>query len=560
MTDVDTRTPQVEVLEGAIRHTADRPLIAGPVLVDLLQDVVPRCNDLLIVGVPDAQVLQALYPIARVSTVLSLSYDDAVTTAAQAPSGTRVVAGSVAAFAQQGTARFDAVVAIDGVDGIAGRDGLPLGWAQSLHLLRTQLRAGGMLLVGAGNPSSLDALLSVGRAPRGADRVQQSTATDPTRPTSAAQLDRALQDEGFAVTEVHCGFGVPDALHALVSSVALNAGGPGTVTTAVVEDALTTSAPEPRVLSPTALVDRLATARALPAAASAWLAVAGGHGRSVYLRSTRAAIWLDSSEQGLVTGGAGADLLPAVLPTTANVEQLLLGQIARAELNDFRALAARLGSWVRESAATLQGTALAFDDLYPSGETFATGLGLGSRAREQTSGSSAQLLARAWRRFGARLESSSMRSPWPDSLTAEQLVQLWLGMSGVESTASQFERDPDHGPADQEQNDLRSQLERSHADHDELATVREQLRVVTALLAARDSALQVRETRIRELRSTVLLEHRNREETEADLAKVRSGRTYKIARRATTLTNPRALAKATLARADSAIRAVRRMR
>lgn len=563
MTEIDTRTPQVEVLEGAIRHAAEQPLIAGPVLVDLLQDVVPRCEDLLIVGVPDAQLLSVLYGIARVTTILSRSYDDAAATAVQAPAGTRVVAGSIGAFTAQGTSRFDAVVAVDGVDRISGHDGLSLKWTRSLHLLRSQVRPGGMLLVGAVNPFSLDALLSASALPRGVDRVLQTTATDRTRPTSAAQLEQTLRDEGFPVTEVHCGFGVADALDTLVSRAALDAGGRGTLSTTVVQDALQASVPEPRVISPTALVDRLATAHALPTAASAWLAVAGGHGRSVYLHRARpvgagqsgATTWLDSSERGLVTGGAGAALLPAVLPTTANVEQLLLDQIARADLEDFRVSAARLGSWVRESAATLEDTALVFDDLYPLGESFTTGLGLGNHAGDFTSGSSDQLLARAWRRFGARFQDSTVRSPWPHTLTPGQLVQLWLGMSGVDSAES-----APHDEVHPEPGDLRSQLERSRADHDELARAREQLEVVTALLAARDSALQVRETRIRQLRATVLKEHEERERSAADLAKVRSGRSYKIARSAALLSNPRALAETALGRADSTIRAVRRMR
>ena len=547
-----------DVIDGALRATHDRPAVAGPVLLDLVADVLPQSDTLLVIGATDAGLLPTLWRLGRVVTVLVRSHDDAERIAAEAPDHVRVVAGALAVFAAQDATSYDAVVALDGLDRIGGLDAATTDWAETLHVLSRQLRPGGTLVVSAPNPARLDELLVAPRVPDAADRELEPARHDPSRPAAVGDLEAALAAEGFPVTSVHCGFGDPRDLRTLVSVGALAGGGPGTVTTTVVQQALE-HLPGPQVLSAGALVQRLALAGSLPAAASCWIAVAGGRGRSAYLRDGDGTVWLDAASDGLVTGGSSRRLLPATLPQTPTVEHLLLEHVALAQTEEFRSLAARLGSWIRESAASFTGGSVAFDEIHPVDAGFAPGLSLQDRPEQGSAASSAVLLDRAWRRFARRLRESAYENPWPATLLTDQLIELWLGMSGVMEPVLDGEAPPLPAPA----HDLRSTLERARRDHDQVEAMRAELDVTTRVLADRDTALQLREARIRGLRQDMLLEIETRDEALAAAAALTAGRTYRLARRAAQiadLRDPKKLARVALKRADGAIRAYRRMR
>ncbi|MBO1755625.1 hypothetical protein [Allobranchiibius sp. CTAmp26] len=547
-----------DVIEGALRAVHDHPVIAGPVLLDLLSDVLPQSDSLLVVGATDPALLPVLWTLGRSVTVLVRSHDDADRIAAEAPAQVRVVAGSLAAFAVGDHASYDAVVAVDGLDRSGDLAGAATSWAEALHLLCGQLRPGGTLVVGARNPARLDELLAVPAAPDAAERELAPAGQDASRPAAVGDLEAALAAEGFPITSVHCGFGDPRDLRTLVSVRALADGGPGTVTTSVAQRALERTA-GPRVLPPAALVQRLSLAGSLPSAAAGWIAVAGGRGRSAYLRDGDDAIWLDSSTDGLVTGGSSRRALPVTLPTSPTVEHLLLRHVALAQTEEFRSLAARLGSWMRESAASFAGGPVDFDDIHPVDDGFAPGLGLGDRPEHGASASSPVLLDRAWRRFAHRLQESAYEHPWPATMSTEQLVQLWLGMSGVLEPVVDAQAPPLPALPD----DLRSALDRARREHDLVESLRAELDTTTRVLADRDTALQLREARIRGLRRDLLTEIEGREAAVAATAALKSGRTYQLARRASQvadLRDPKKLARVALKRADGAIRAYRRMR
>ncbi|NYJ73947.1 hypothetical protein [Allobranchiibius huperziae] len=547
-----------DVIEGALRAVHDQPVISGPVLLDLLSDVLPQSDSLLVVGATDSALLPALWAQGRSVTVLVRSHDDAGRIAADAPGNVRVVAGALAAFASGEGASYDAVVAVDGLDRTGALDGTPTTWSQSLRLLCGQLRPGGTLVIGARNPARLDELLSVPSARDAAERELEAAGHDHSRPASVHALESSLAAEGFPIASVHCGFGDPRDLRTLVSVRALADGGPGTVITSVVQRALD-QADGQRILSAAALVHRLSLAGSLSAAAAGWIAVVGGRGRSAYLRAGDDAVWLDRSTDGLVTGGHDTRDLPATLPTSSTVEHLLLQQVALAQTEEFRSLAARLGSWIRESAASFATMSVYFDQIHPVGDGFAPGLSLDHRPTPGSSASSAVLLDRAWRRFAHRLREAGHENPWPATLSTDQLVELWLGMSGVTEPVLDGEAPP-LPPAPE---DLRSTLERAHRDQDLVATMRSELDTTTRVLADRDTALQLREARIRGLRRDLLDEVEKRDEAVAATAALTAGRTYRLARRASQvadLRDPKKLARVALKRADGAIRAYRRMR
>ena len=547
-----------DVIDGALRATHDRPAIAGPVLLDLVGDVLPQSDALLVVGAADPALRATLWTQGRSVTVLVRSQDDAARIAAEAPDHVRVVAGALDAFATEDEASYDAVVALDGLDRTGDLDAATTDWAQTLHVLCRRLRPGGTLVVGAPNPARLDELLVAPRTPDAADRELEPARHDPSRPAAVGDLEAALAAEGFPITSVHCGFGDPRELRTLVSVSALADGRPGTVTTTVVQRALEHLS-GPQVLSADSLVQRLALAGSLPAAAACWIAVVGGRGRSAYLRDGDGTVWLDTADDGLVTGGSSRRLLPATLPQTPTVEHLLLEHAALAQTEEFRSLAARLGSWIRESAASFTAGSAAFDEIHPVGAGFAPGLSLSDPRQEATSASSAVLLDRAWRRFERRLRESAYENPWPATLSGEELVHLWLGMSGVLEPVMDAEVTTPAAPPE----DLRSALDQARRARDEVASIRAELDTTSQVLADRDTALQLREARIRGLRRDLLTEIENREAAVAAISALKAGRTYQLARRASQaadLRDPKKLARVALKRADGAIRAYRRMR
>ena len=576
-----------DILDGTLRGMHDTPSIAGSVLADLIFDACPARESLLVVGPCDQCALDALIALARSVTVLVRSHEDAASMRKRVPSHVHVVAGALASFASGETTGYDTVVALDGLDrtgvlddaraaagvefatsmGVAA-DTTPT-WADSLNLLCGLLRPGGTLVVGAHNPARLDELLTAPGPRDPADPVDRElhiAAAEPTRPGSVHELQTALNSQGFPITSVHCGFGDPRRISTLVSIGALATAAPGTVISMLVEHALQEGRTEQKgVLGASELVRRLSLAQSLPAAAAAWVAVCGGRGRSVYVQDRDGdSLWLDSAERGFVTGGTTRRVMPATVPQSPNVEHELMRHLSLAQMQEFRLLAAKLGSWVRESVASFDGLPVNFDGVHPVSDSFTPGLTLsggdGVTAEHDSSDSSAVLLDRAWRRFAHRMARSGHPSPWPAALSTDQLVTLWLEMSGVHDAPI---HDPHPAPIPAPLSDQRSILQQAGRDHEEVAVLQAQVTALTRLLAHRDKALQLREARIRDMRRTVLIENEKREAAVAAIATLKAGRTYRLARRAAqaaALRDPRRLARGAVKKADGGIRAYRRMR
>lgn len=557
----------LRVLPGAHRACCEPAAVAGPVLSALLADVVPKSESLLVLGPVAAETLQILLERARTCTVLLRSHADAqqLTENATATPALHVLAGSLAAFAVQDSRLFDTIVAVDGLERTAELGGEPVSWADAFACVAARLAPGGTLVLGVANPARLDTLVTV---PAASDRTA-SVCDDSTAPTSLQALHASFTDQGFVVPAVHCGFGRADDLQTLLSADALGDGGPGTVLPALAQRAIEHDcADRPRVLAPATLVRRLSLAGSLPAAASRWITVVGGRGRSAYLQDGADVLWLDRAGSHLVTGGAATRALPAAVPTSASVEHLLLQQIGTAQTEQFREIAAGLGVWMRESVASFTGDTIVFEDVYTDAGGFVRGLGLdqdGHYSSSTSSTSSTGLLTRAWRHFAVRLADSEYINPWPDTLSTGQLVSLWLEMSGVPEGASDAVDDvgDDAATMPAPVEDLRSRAEHTEQALERAETLRAEMDVMAQLLADRDMSLQLREARIRRLRVQVVQQNALREEAVAKGAALSAGSTYRLARRIDQLRDardPKKMARAALKRADGAIRAYRRMR
>lgn len=552
-------TTSLRVLPGAHRGFCEPAAVAGPVLRALLADVVPKSDSLLVLGPVAAQTLQILQGRARTCTVLLRSHADAqqLTENATATPALHVLAGSLAAFAAQDSRLFDTIVAVDGLERTAELGAEPVSWADAFACVAARLAPGGTLVLGVVNPARLDTLVTV---PAAADRTA-SIFGDSTAPTSLQALHASFTDLGLVVPAVHCGFGRADDLQTLLSADALGDSGPGTTLTALAQRAIERDcADRPKVLAPATLVRRLSLAGSLPAAASRWITVVGGRGRSAYLQDGADVLWLDRTGSHLITGG-GTRAVPAAVPTSTSVEHLLLQQIGAAQTEQFREIAAGLGAWIRESVASFTGDTIAFEDVYTDAGTFVRGLGLDQDSHHSSSDSSTELLTRAWRHFAVRLADSEYLNPWPDTLSTGQLVSMWLEMSGVPEGASDAVGDADDVSAPVE--DLRSRVEHTEQALERAETLRAEMDVMAQLLADRDTSLQLREARIRRLRVQVVQQNALREEAVAKGAALSAGSTYRLARRIDQLRDardPKKVARAALKRADGAIRAYRRMR
>ncbi len=559
----------LRVLPGAHRACCEPAAVAGPVLSALLADVVPKSDSLLVLGPVAAETLQILQGRARTCTVLLRSHADADAQqlTENATPALHVLAGSLAAFAAQDSRLFDTIVAVDGLERTAELGAEPVSWADAFACVAARLAPGGTLVLGVANPARLDTLVTV---PAAADRTA-GISGDSTAPTSLQALHAAFTDQGFVVPAVHCGFGRADDLQTLLSADALGDSGPGTALTALAQRAIERDcADRPRVLAPATLVRRLSLAGSLPAAASRWLTVVGGRGRSAYLQDGADVLWLDRAGSHLITGG-GTRAVPAAVPTSTSVEHLLLQQIGTAQTEQFREIAAGLGVWIRESVASFTGDTIAFEDVYTDAGTFVRGLGLDQDSHHSSStssNSSTELLTRAWRHFAVRLADSEYLNPWPDTLSTGQLVSMWLEMSGVPEGASDAVGDTDDVDDDATAvsapvEDLRSRAEHTEQALERAETLRAEMDVMAQLLADRDTSLQLREARIRRLRVQVVQQNALREEAVAKGAALSAGSTYRLARRIDQLRDardPKKVARAALKRADGAIRAYRRMR
>jgi hypothetical protein len=133
--------PAATALLAATLHPDDTVLVAGPHDAELIAEVAERVTsvDLLLRSAPDAEELAEL--LSETKGEVFCGALDRFATDPDQPDG------------------YDVIVALDGLDRLVGPDTSGFPWTQALDRLRSRLRPGGRLLLGAENAFGLERLI-----------------------------------------------------------------------------------------------------------------------------------------------------------------------------------------------------------------------------------------------------------------------------------------------------------------------------------------------------------------------------------------------------------------
>lgn len=510
--------------------------LVGSALGALLADVMPRDGRALLVGVHGTDLIEQVAAGTVETTVLAGSADDATALAKRlvesAAPDVRVVTSL--------TGTYDLVIAAGGLDRQLG----DLDWSQQLETLVQRSTPDAVLLLALENDFSTTSLLD-------GSRQRDLHLDDPSRPASSAQFIAALARAGL--DEIRTYAAIPLGL---IDVGVAAATGPGRLPTRLAAQALEAATVDVPLLAPiTTGIDAAARAGLLGSIMPAWLAVSrASDARAIYtavlaadltdhgwsLQVTAPPTSTDTTQPVVFSSAA----VTAEVPDAVSVESVLLRLAATGDVPAFRALAARLGDWVR-----VDGPLPLWDDVGIDGDVLSPGIG-GWVSTEPAS--TPELLAAAWHRFHDRLITAHSRHPWPPWMIGDDLVTTWLAMSGVEATSSILARGRELATALKpvvpvETPDLRTALADASRSRAEAADLAGHISGLEQTLAFRDRQLAVRENRIRALRAELQKASGEHAKLTADNHRVRNSRTYRLARqlrRASVITKPRRLARA----------------
>jgi hypothetical protein len=536
----------VEVVRGEMQPWSDydgkRGAVGGPVLRALLDDVLPAGARTLIVGPHTADLISAVVARSSTATMLVRSVSDASSLAEQFPD-LQVIAGALdgltgtAHEAVAGT-RYEAVVAVDGLDRVLGYDSPDLTWPQRLDALAALCTPTTVVVLGLENEFSLTNLLD-SRLPdnRHGDDDWRPLHEDPARPVSAVQLASELARVGLPLQSVYSSFNG----NLLAVDVAA-AARPGTLPTRLAIEALeSTDVP---LLAPIAeSAETAARAGLLASTSTGWLAVTAVSKHDIYTETLTA----DRAENGWSVAAIAAEVgggdvrydssaVPALVAAGSSVETALFRLAAAEDVPAFRELAGRLGEWaVAQSSRVL----LRWDDVTFDGDSFE--LGVSGWVAEAARG---EVLAAAWARFHERLIGGHRRHPWPPWMVGDDLVAAWLAMSG--GSADDVARGKELaaalaaalGTVQTQAPDVRTALADAERAKHELFELQGHVFGLERTLGFRDKALKTRETRLREMRLQV-------QKANAERTRFRNSRAFAAAtliRKVALIRNPRKFA------------------
>ncbi|MBO3741012.1 hypothetical protein [Actinoplanes flavus] len=500
----ETRLPPI--VRGELQPWTDANPAGGPALTALLADLLPvRIGRTLVAGPHDAGVLDLVARRSADLTVLVRSVSDA---AALRDRGA-VVNGALDGLAAENPARYDVIIAADGLDRLLGPDSPALDWTQRADLLRGLATPGALVVIAVENEFSITGLLD--RRPaneRHGDGEWRPLHDDPRRPTSPAQIEAVFGP----VTHRYARF----AAHTLLDSGALRRTRPGFPGARLALAGLAAEASGTPLLAPvTGAAEAAARAGMLDAVAPGWIVAVGGAGetRTAYAGSLTADLGADGWRVG-----------DRVVLDVENAETVLFRLAAAEDVPGFRAYAARLAE---------AGSIAFFDEIHdftpaPFGAPTA-----GATAEER--------LAAAWIRFGDRLIGGHRRHPWPPWMAdGDDLVTTWLAMSGVEATPELRARGRVIAGEPAEHTDPLSLLADADAAQRKIDEQAGHIAGLERTLRFRDQQLRTREQQLRALRD--------------ELRRLRSGRAVRAASfvgRVARLRDPKRLAGAVKRRAKA---------
>ncbi len=548
--------PVIEVVRGEQQPWTDdagfRPPAGGAVLARLLDDVLPEVATALVLGPHAGPIIEAVAARCAQVTVLLRSVSDATTLAETAPANVTVITGALDGLPD---GSFDAVIAADGLDRVLSADSDDIDWLGRLALLTRQASGAKLLLIGCENAASLPALLD--RRPadeRHGDDEWRPLFDDPSRPGSPAAFASALTAAGLAPARLFGAYGSISEPATLldIDAAASTVGGSPALRLAV--DALSADASSTPLAAPiSGGADTVVRGGLLGAMAPSWISLYGASGSALYCApasftdviaaSLDDGAWVFAPAASEAPVGEGLIVVntaarPARVPDTESVERQLFRLAAAEDVPAFRAYAGRIGAWVRAQDAT---RVTCLDDLYLDGDTFAPGtFGLVATGTEAPDA----LLAAAWHRFQDRLLKAHRRHPWPPWVVGDDLVALWLGMSGVEGAKEAVARgrvlaevvSPLVDPAAEQgatEADVRTALADAAEARKQSMELAGQVFGLERTIGFRDRQLKAREKVVRELRQ--------------DMRSVAGSRAYKLAgtiRKVSRVRKPRDLAKA----------------
>jgi len=442
-----------EMLTWSDRHTRGGAFrgALGPALVDRL----PEDSRVLLVGPHDAGVARVLAGRSRELHVLERSYPDALDLRDElAGEAATVFCGPVRRFLHRPD-RYDAVVALDGLDRLEGTDFEPLGWREILAGLTGILAPGGSLLLGVPNPLGLGRLLAPTAHEAEDDAAWPRPVGVTASPAGLADVVETCRSAGLPVRSIFAAY--PDA-HSptlLVGTDVLDRFRGDDRLVALIDDALRSaigSVPlkDPRELSRLAV--RAGVAEQL---APGWILECGPEGpqQGVVLvgepsraDGLSAAYALAASGMGAwerrllasPTATAGGPVardharLAAPLSPGTLLEQALLNACAARDREGVRALVRAWADWLR-SGPDLGRGGLAFattDNVITHGGSFDV---VDPSWRLATDPSPDVAVVCGLTGFVRRLLTSQMPSPWPVGTAETRLVATLATAAGLDT-------------------------------------------------------------------------------------------------------------------------------
>ena len=551
MTAVNDTLNEITFVRGEMRlwsdYTGTPGPARGPVLHALLSDVLRPARRTLVAGPHEAALVDLVASRSETVRVLVRSVEDAAALASDVTAGNvSVLAGSLDGLDDTG---FDAVVALDGLDRLLGTDGADLDWSGRLSALLGAAAPDAQVLLGLENEFSLTAVLDR-RLPadQHGDEDWVPLHEDPSRPSSPGVFGDALAAAGFPAAQVYAVFNAGAEPLVLAGAAAAADTRPGRLAARLAVGALEAD-PTPLLAPAGDAAHRAARAGLLGAVAHGWVAVREA-GSELYAKTSASSALAGTRDEAggswsVATRGepaeAGGDVLagpePRNVPDTETVETVLLRLAVAEDVPGFRALAARLGEWVRRQS----GAELAvWDDTVLGDESFVSGPTVWVTSSQADP---AVLLAAAWHRFHDRLVRTRGRHPWPPWMVGQDLVSAWVAMSGAGADARTLARGREladavavatgaalGGAAADEtatgaEADLRTALHDAEALQQQIVELTGRIGALERLAGFRDQQLRTRENLIRTLREDLQKATAARRGAENRLAKIKRSRT-----------------------------------